>query len=117
AALNLGVALANAGRPEEAEPVLEDAVALAPDDPEARTLLGTVRAALGKNDAAEADLSRALRDDPDSFEAARELGRLLHGIPGRGEEGTTYLIRAAKLASTNEERAEIEAISRAPRRP
>lgn len=73
--LQLGGALDEAGRWDEAEPALERAVQLAPDQPVALNYLGYARIAHGENLAdAQAMLERASRINPDSAAITDSLG-------------------------------------------
>lgn len=84
----------------------EEAVALAGDSPEARTVLGRILAASGEAAAAELQLRQALRIDPDYPEALRILGlQLLE--QGDAEEGRELLERYLRLAPENAEAAAV----------
>jgi Flp pilus assembly protein TadD len=91
--MNLGVALAELNRNEEALVFLNAATALDPDDPEVHGNLAVSLIALGRIDEAEAQLRRALEILPTYVDAHRNYGQLLQQ---RGElEAALDHVRAA----------------------
>lgn len=74
---HLGVVLHQQAKTEEARHVLADAVANAPDFPEAHFSLGVVLMDLGRNDEAEAALRRVISLRPQMQKALLRLGELL----------------------------------------
>jgi tetratricopeptide (TPR) repeat protein len=91
--MNLGVALAELDRNEEALVFLNAATALDPDDPEVHGNLAVSLIALGRIDEAEAQLRRALEILPTYVDAHRNYGQLLQQ---RGElEASLDHVRAA----------------------
>jgi tetratricopeptide (TPR) repeat protein len=91
--MNLGVALSELDRYEEALVFLDTAIALDPDNAEAHGNLGVALGTLGQIDAAEAHLRRALEILPTYVDAHRNYGQLLQQ---RGDlEASLYHVRAA----------------------
>jgi len=84
---NLGLALAESGRPADALPHLQRAVTLRADDADAWFNLGNAHAALDDLPAAVAAFQRALDLDPDRFKAWNNLGivLVLSGDPAAAE--------------------------------
>lgn len=74
---NLGLALIDAGRLDEAAAHLRTALAAAPDDPEAHTNLGLVLYRRGDLHGAEEHCRRALAVRPDAAEFHKNLGLVL----------------------------------------
>ncbi|WP_044564331.1 tetratricopeptide repeat protein, partial [Azospirillum sp. B4] len=72
----LGLLLHQAGRPDEAEPLLRETVATEPGFFEAWNSLGAVLLTLGRRDEAAAAWRTALRLNPSYDKAAANLGRL-----------------------------------------
>lgn len=113
AARALGRALATQGpaaRKSEALPLFERAVALAPDDPEARLDLGFYLLTLGRADEALPQLHAAVDLQPDFADAHVILGRALVQA-GRLGEAVTSFERALALDPTNPDaRGELQAL-------
>jgi len=76
---NLGIALANAGRPREAILQYEEAVRLPPDAPDPHFNLASLLASAGRASEAIHQYEEGLRLEPDSAEAHFNLGNLLAG--------------------------------------
>ncbi len=95
---NLGIALKQSGRLEEALQVFDKAIQLAPDDPQAWVRVANVLGALGRK--AEALLAyRHVRQlDPRQWEAAYRCGQLLHEAE-RFEEALSCFNRCDELRS------------------
>ncbi len=74
---NLGMALAQNGKPEQAIPHIQKAIALHPEFAEAYNNLGNVLSMEGKNDAAIECYLHALRISPEYAEAHNNLGIVL----------------------------------------
>jgi Flp pilus assembly protein TadD len=74
---NLAMALGRAGRPDEAMQALERALAIDPDDAEARNNRGAQWLARGRVTAAIADFRRVLERNPQHPRALHNLGRAL----------------------------------------
>jgi tetratricopeptide (TPR) repeat protein len=93
---NLGLALLEAGKVDEAIPELESALRIRPAYVDAHVNLG--RALLQKGRIADAllHLSEAIRANPGSAEAQTNLGVAL-ALDGRLEEGIGHLRRAVEL--------------------
>ncbi len=66
------------------------ALRMAPDEPEARCLLGSIYRLLGKDDLARANLEAAARLDPGSQKALNLLGALYHESGDREKTALTY---------------------------
>ncbi len=93
---NLGVALGNAGRHEEAAAAYRRALELRPDYPEAHNNLGISLAQLGQPQAAERAFRAALALRPDYPDALTNLGGVLQGL-GRLAEAVAAYERAIAL--------------------
>lgn len=93
---NLGVALVNLGKLDEATSHFFEAVRIKSNYAEAYTNLGNVFAEQGKLDKAVAHFSQVLRAIPDSPEAHNNLAVVL-GRQGRYEEATYHYSEAARL--------------------
>ncbi len=76
---NLGLALIDAGRLDEAAAQLRSALAAAPDDPEAHTNLGLILYRRGDLQGAEAHCRHALAVRPGDAEFHKNLGVVLEG--------------------------------------
>jgi Flp pilus assembly protein TadD len=94
---NLGMALARAGRPQEAEAATHRALAIDPTDAEALNNLGTLRLARGDRSGARASFTEALHYAPDQFRAHFNLGMVL-GESGDIEGGLEHLQAAVESA-------------------
>lgn len=97
ARLNLGIALEEAGKKEEALAQYREALRLAPYAPEVHTNLGNVLAALGKTDEALQHYREALRLSTNAPLAHLNLGATLAGM-GRIEEALQHYSEAARLS-------------------
>ena len=75
---NLGIALKQSGRPDEALQVFDKAVQLKPDDSQAWLRLANVLVALGRKAEALLAFQRVLQLDPRQWDAAYQCGLLLH---------------------------------------
>ncbi len=93
---NLGVALVNNGKLDEATSHFLEAVRIKPSYAEAYNNLGNVFAEQGKLDEAVAHFSQVLRALPDSSEAHNNLAVVLVR-QGRYEEATHHYSEAARL--------------------
>jgi Flp pilus assembly protein TadD len=82
-AANLGIVLADAGRPARAIPPLERALALDPDFHEARFNLARVLARAGRLEAASKEVDDLLRRLPDDAPQRAEVQRLRDALRGR----------------------------------
>jgi len=93
---NLGTALLNQGRREEALAIFDKAVQLKPDDADLWRNLGNVLADMGR--AAEAILSfqHALKLNPCHWDATYKAGLLLHRL-GRNEEALVHFNMYEKM--------------------
>jgi len=89
---NLGSALRQAGRLDEALQVFDKAIQLKPDDPLLWCRLAAILVALGRNAEALLSYQHALELDPHHWEAAYHCGELLHGSE-RFEEALSYFNR------------------------
>jgi Flp pilus assembly protein TadD len=94
---NLGMALARAGRPQEAEAATLRALAIDPTDAEALNNLGTLRLARGDRSGARSSFEQALHYDPDHFRAHFNLGMVL-GESGDIDRGLEHLQAALDSA-------------------
>jgi protein O-mannosyl-transferase len=94
--LNLGVALANRGRIDEAMAQYSEALRLKPDFPKAHVNLGVALAGQGRLNEAIAQLSEALRLQPDFPEARVNLGAAL-ARQGRFDEAIAQYSEALRL--------------------
>jgi tetratricopeptide (TPR) repeat protein len=95
--VNLGAALAQMGRIDEAMPHLEKAAVLLPEDGEAHTNLGLALAMKGQLDAAVPHLEKAVAANPAAFESEFNLGRIL-AAQGKFELAIPHFEQAAKLS-------------------
>jgi tetratricopeptide (TPR) repeat protein len=95
---NLGAALADAGRPDDAIPHFEQALRLEPDDTAAHNNLGALLSRIGRPADAIAHLQQALtlRPGEPKAKAHMNLGNALLGI-GRTDEALTNLEQAVRL--------------------
>jgi Flp pilus assembly protein TadD len=91
-----GEALAEAGRPGDAEAQFRAALAMAPDDPAARVRMGAVLAQQGRFDEAVPHLERAVALRPDDPDAHRFLGEV-HAVRGRDSLAVRHLEQALVL--------------------
>jgi tetratricopeptide (TPR) repeat protein len=96
-ALNLGTALAVAGRPDLAVPALRQAVALDPTSAYARAQLGVALLASRHGDEGEAELREALRLAPSDPEVLFNLATHLW-VTGRREEARPLFARFVDVA-------------------
>ena len=94
--LNLGAALDDAGRPEEALPHLQRALELKPGFPETLNSLGNVLNRLGRSREALPLLEQAVRIQPRFAGAHNTLGVALMSL-GRAGEGIAEFGRAVEL--------------------
>jgi tetratricopeptide (TPR) repeat protein len=94
--LNLGAALADQGRIDEAIAQYSEALRLQPDYPKARVNLGVALAGQGRIDEAIAQFSEALRIKPDFPEARVNLGAALAG-QGRIDEAIAQYSEALRI--------------------
>lgn len=92
----LGGVLHRTGRPAEALPPMERAVALMPGDAGAHCILGVLLSDLGRKEEAEASYRQSLALDPDLADTHTNLGAL-HNTRGRYRESETALRRAIAL--------------------
>jgi tetratricopeptide (TPR) repeat protein len=93
---NLGLALADQGRIDEAVAQYSEALRLKPDYPEAHNNLGLALAGQGRIDEAMAQYFEALRLQPDFPEAYLDLGAALAG-QGRFDEAIAQYSEALRL--------------------
>jgi tetratricopeptide (TPR) repeat protein len=93
---NLGVALRQAGRIEEAIGHYEQAVRLQPDYAMAHINLGVDLYQLGRVEEAIGQYEQALRAKPDSFEAHNNLGNALRKL-GRPQEAIGHYEQALRI--------------------
>lgn len=87
---NLGLALAEAGRPGEAVPHLREALRLAPDYFDARNNLANALAAEGRADEAIAEFEHLLAADPRNAVARYNLARVLAQTGRLAEAARSY---------------------------
>lgn len=99
-AYNLGVCLAELGRPDEALAALQKSVRLDPGYLEAHLALGSVLARLGRNAEAESVLRTAVALGPEHVLAQRHLALAL-ARNGRFDEALPLFRRIAALAATD----------------
>jgi FkbM family methyltransferase len=92
---NLGLALRELGRPEEAGAEIAEALRLRPDFAEAHHSRGVVLAAQGKRDEAAACYREALRIKPDLVRARQALGQALQE-QGKAAEMTALCREAVR---------------------
>ena len=97
---NLGGLYLRAGRTERALPLFERAVALQPDNDEARNELGVALLQAGRAPEAEAQFHAALAAAPDNAETHLNLGVVLLQL-GRPAESTAEFERALALSPRN----------------
>jgi tetratricopeptide (TPR) repeat protein len=100
--LNLGVLLAQNGRPADAIPVLVKAVSLDDGYAEPHFRLGLAYQDSGEPQAAIEELQKALRLRPDHAEAHSALGLLLRG-ENRSAEALSHFLEASRLAPDSAE--------------
>jgi tetratricopeptide (TPR) repeat protein len=93
---NLGLALANQGRIEEAMARYSEALRIVPDYPEAHNSLGAALARQGRIDEAVAQYSEALRIKPNFPEAHNNLGAALAG-QGRLDQAMAQYSEALRI--------------------
>ena len=110
------LALASAGRFAEAIPCFERVIASEPTSAEAHNNLAGALAAVGKTDAAIAELQLAVRYDAGNAEAHFNLGTLLLQA-GRGAEAAEHFQRTLELEPGNAEARARLAAARATRPP
>lgn len=96
AGLNLGQALQQEGRVEEAIGVYLRAIEDKPEDARLRGNLGQAFAAAGRNEAAKSQFEAALRLEPRDSSALNNLGNLLVG-EGRPREALAHLKAALEV--------------------
>jgi protein O-mannosyl-transferase len=96
--LNLGIALARAGRVAEAAPAYARALKLDPDFAKALYYLGNALLQLGRPDEAIASYERYLRLKPDNPDACYRLATALVGA-GRAQEAIAWYENALRLRS------------------
>jgi tetratricopeptide (TPR) repeat protein len=94
--LNVGTELIRGGRPGDAIPLLEKAIALSPDDAPPHFNLGIALNATGNKAQAIAEFTNAVRLWPDYFEAHRALALTLREV-GRASEARTHFEAAVRL--------------------
>ena len=99
---NLGMALSDAGKLEEAERYLRQALELLPDLVGARVALGVALQRQGKIDEAREVLNAAVEQAPDDPYAHRNLGAVLLRS-GDYEEAEHHLRRATELAPEDQQ--------------
>jgi Flp pilus assembly protein TadD len=97
---NLGLALVQAGRADEAQQHFAAAVQRLPNLPDLRINYSNVLAAAGRLDESAAQLEAALRLDPDSLEARNNLG-ITFAQRGRTTEAIAQFERAIKIKPTS----------------
>lgn len=95
---NLGVALIAAGKPDEAEPHLREAVRLSPAYAYARMSLGTLLLGRGDSSEALAQLDRALVLDPNLFWAHYHRGMAAERLDAPAKERSAYFSAATRLS-------------------
>jgi tetratricopeptide (TPR) repeat protein len=93
---NLGVALLDENRPQEAIRAFESTLRIEPDHTKALDNLGMALERVGRPADAVAPLEEALRIDPDDAVAHNNLGSVLIAV-GRAPEAITHLERALAL--------------------
>ncbi len=93
---NVGAALANMGRLQEAIPYFQRAVQLKPDYPEASRHLSAVVAEADKVQAAIQQQEEAVKQNPDSADLLSQLGNALMNA-GRGAEAIRPFERVVQL--------------------
>ena len=96
---NLGLALANLDRPEEARAQFEEAIRLMPAFAQAHTELGKQLVKLGRNEDALAHFRTALRQTPESVDALDGLGGAL-AATGKPVEAAAAYERALAINPT-----------------
>ena len=101
-------------RPLAAIELLEDAVELAPDDAEARMLLGVAYARTRRLEPALGQLERALLLAPDAFAPRCALGELYLRL-GATAQAEEYLATALARATDAAERAYVRALVKSQR--
>jgi tetratricopeptide (TPR) repeat protein len=89
---NLGNALQQAGRLDDALQVFDKTIQRKPDDPLLWCRLAAILVALGRNAEALLSFQHALKLDPQHWQAAYHCGELLHGSE-RFEEALSYFNR------------------------
>lgn len=94
--LNLGTALDETGRPDEALPHLQRALELKPDHPETLNSLGNVLNRLGRPDEARPLLERAIQLQPRFAVAHNTLGTILMAL-AQGDAGMAAFERALEI--------------------
>jgi tetratricopeptide (TPR) repeat protein len=92
---NIGIALKQAGRLDEALQILDKVIQLQPDDPQAWLRLANVLAALDRKAEALLAYQRVLQFDPRQWDAAYQCGLLLHEA-GRFEEALSWFNRCGE---------------------
>ncbi|EXJ13412.1 TPR domain protein, putative component of TonB system [Imhoffiella purpurea] len=92
----LGAVLAQTGRPQEAIPNLEQALALNPNDAETLNALGSALEDVGRLEEAGVSYARAVQQRPGFVAAIYNLARLMHSL-GRLDEARTYFEWALTL--------------------
>jgi Tfp pilus assembly protein PilF len=97
---NLGLALAEQGRPEEAADAYRRAVEIKPDNPETLCNWGAALAQLERSDEAEAKFRRAIAIDPCFAGAHNNLGLMLKDR-GRSLEARRSIEQAIYLSPRN----------------
>jgi len=94
--LNVGTELLKAGRPADAVPFLQRAVAVSPDYARARLALGDALIRTSRPDEAIPYLEQALRLTPESGTAHNALGLALSKA-GRPQDALAHLVEAVRL--------------------
>lgn len=95
---NLGSALKQAGRLDEALQVYDKTIQLKPDDPLLWCHLAAILVALGRSDEALLSYQHALKLDPHHWDATYHCGELLYGSK-RFEEALSYFNRCDEWRS------------------
>ena len=113
---NLGAALMDSGRAEEAMPHLRAALALIPHYPEARANLGNALLAKGHVHEGMAHYRRALKVDPGHANAALGLANALARL-GRGEDAIATLPAGDRQCPRQRDRTQQSRQRAARRRP
>ncbi len=109
ARVNLGIALSQKGRLDEAIKHYNEALRIRPDFAEAHTNLGHALARQGRLDEAIKHYAEALRLDPTSIESHYYLAHALYG-QGRVNEAITIAEKALKLAESSNQKEMAEEI-------
>lgn len=97
---NLGIALGDAGRTEEAREQYREALRISPTDPDANYNYGIALAGQARYKEAVEYFQRSLQSRPDSPKALDNLGNALARL-GRKDEAITYYRKTLQLDSGN----------------